>query len=142
MEFGFAFAAESAQPIPDGRFSVLGGGLDGYIAPSLPIIARSLALIVELRFKHDECGRKHSLKMQVMGPGGNKVQELDNIALAPEPDPHFPEHPMNLHVVINLINLVFDSTGFYKFVFISSDKTIGVMEFGIALAEPKADPGA
>ena len=55
MQLNFAFLANSAE-VADGRFLVLGGGIDGVTADTLPGILPSLSMVASIHFSEDECG--------------------------------------------------------------------------------------
>lgn len=70
MEFGFAFMANAAEVGQDGRFYALGGGIDGIAVDALPASIPAMAIVVQLRFRPEECGVEHRLRMTISRPDG------------------------------------------------------------------------
>src|SRR4051794_30106552 len=117
MELRFAFVANSAEVGPDGRFFVLGGGIDGIGVPSVPCIFPALTLLIRVHFWREECREAYQLHISMMNPDGTdspiaatvtgpqQVQTMEG----------FEELGANLDVAVNLFNIPFTQTGIHAF---------------------------
>ena len=72
MELNFAFLANSAEVI-DGRFFVIGGGIDGLTVPRIPAFVPALAVIASVHFDPDECGHDYQFRTTITLPDGNDM---------------------------------------------------------------------
>jgi hypothetical protein len=72
MRLGYAFLANSAKVAPDGRFHVLGGGIDGFKLPFIPTMLPTLAVVAAVHVPPEECGPSYQLRMKLTSPDGTE----------------------------------------------------------------------
>ena len=133
MELNFAFLASSAEVASDGRFFVLGGGIDGFNVTSVPGYVPTLAVIVSLHFPPDECGPDYPLLITISQPDGT-VMAGSHITtlLRPRIPPEAPDVGANLKVSINMFGLYFPQFGRHRMNFVVGDRPVGDVEFNVA----------
>lgn len=131
MKLVTVIAASTAEPMQDGLFSLLGGGLEGYVIPAVPAVT-SLALVVQLSFQPEECNTPHSLRTALNDPSGNKIFEGAPFEISPDIDPFFPERPVSAFPIVKFPLITFSSFGIYTFKFLNGSTELGRLEFGIS----------
>jgi hypothetical protein len=135
MRLNFAFLAQAAELVPDGRFFVLGGGIDRITIPSFPGVIPSLALVAELLFSGDEYAQPYPVRVTVTRPDG-KVQDLGEIlVLSPRAEPEWPERGRTAHLVCQINSFLIPLPGIYEFQFSIHDQHLG--EFSVRIAQPR-----
>ncbi len=140
MDLGFAFLANAAEVGPDGRFYVLGGGIDGITAASVPALLPAVAVVASVRFSAEECGRSHKLRLTITRPDGSDAGVEPSINLDPTAYPLLPQLGPDLKVAFNLFNFVLPEFGRYSFNFFIGDRRIG--DFCLNVAEPPPNAAA
>jgi hypothetical protein len=140
MKFGFAFVANYAEPLPDGKFSVVSGGLDGYLSPSLPTVVHFVSIVAGFKFSPEECDKEYEFGLSLIDPDGLEFA-LGAFKSTPRPDPYFAERPGSLHAVFNVVNWKINKYGFYYFQFSVDGERIGSMDFAIAPGESTGTAG-
>ena len=113
MKIDFAFLADAAQASPDGKFSVIGGGLTAIYAQKFPTLLQALALVVKLIATKDEVGLEHNLRIELINP-------LQVTAMPPlggkftiAPNLEHPDWPITAQFVITIAPIVFEIPGSY-----------------------------
>jgi hypothetical protein len=129
MHFVAAIAAASAEPMPEGLFSITQGGLEGYVVPTVPT-RTGLALVLQITFEPNECGKTYALRVILRGPDDDTIFEGANFELSPVTDPHFPNRVVFSFPIIRF-DITFDRFGVYYFLFIHEDAELGRLDFGI-----------
>jgi hypothetical protein len=130
MHFVTAIAAASAEPMSEGLFSLTQGGLEGYVVPTVPT-RTALALVLQITFKPNECGKAYALRVILRGPNGDTIFEGANFELSPVTDPHFPDRVVFSFPIIRFTDITFDRFGIYNFLFLHGDAEVGRLDFGI-----------
>lgn len=133
MKLGFAFLANYADLQADGRFSVSGGGIDGYVLDNLPTTIQTVALVACVVFEPQECGESYTVKLTYQVPRGVEQAMLMQPTLTPKLDAYFPERNENLYIVIPMSNWIITMVGFYNFHFYVNDVKLGSVEVGVAV---------
>jgi hypothetical protein len=129
MDIPFAFFAEHAQVMPDGRMNVLGLDTRHLVAPTFPLVLPSIFLVVKVIFEPEERTGKHRLTAQMVGPDeGTKLAPFIEMELVPPPPEH-PELKAALIAIVQIAGMSFPQAGSYTFP-VSVDgqelKTIGM----------------
>jgi hypothetical protein len=133
MELNFAFVASSAEVGPDGRFFVLGGGIEGFTIPRVPSVVAALAVVANLHFTPDECGAGYPLRVTLTRPSGaDGGLEIQSNVIANNPL-EIPDFGARVKVAISIYNLVLPEVGRYHFNFFVADRLIGNLEVNVAL---------
>ncbi len=139
MEFKYAFLANSAEVSTDGRFFVLGGGIDGISVAGFPAYLPALAVVASVHFSVEECGQEHQFRAALHLPDGTDLGAQASVPLRPTTLAEMPDTGPNLKVAIGLFGLGFPVGGTYSVNFYVGDRFIGELEFMVAEARPAKD---
>jgi hypothetical protein len=127
MKLAYAILADAAQVTPDGKFSILGGGIEILNSVALPAMVPSLALIIRLSLDPDSLSIQHILQVELVDPDG--LQSLANIAessFTPEQKISIKEGILpSTTFVFNFLGISFPKTGKYTFNIILDQEIIG-----------------
>jgi hypothetical protein len=137
MEFRFAFLANGAEVGPDGRFFVLGGGIDGISVPSVPIRFPALAALARFHFPQEECQGQHQVELTLTLPDGGDSGIRISATVTPEPNKHFGHPGANVDVAFSLYNLLLTQAGVYRLNFAVDGRRLGHHDVGV---EVSGDP--
>ncbi len=115
MELIYVILADAAQTHPDGKFSLLGGGIENINAPAFPAVHPGLSLVVRLRAQASEAKEPHDFRIDIAGPNdfyvtAGAIVGFRSAALQDDPD-----HPVAFNLIINMPILVFPEPGTYFF---------------------------
>jgi hypothetical protein len=141
MRLGFAFIANSAEASPDGRFHVIGGGIDGFTLPSLPSMIPTLALIVSLHFSSDECEQDYVFRLITSNPDGSDFGLNIAYPLAVRINPEVPDFGSHQKLVITFTGVSLSKSGKHRFIFYVNDAEVGQLEFNVGVV-PLPDQAA
>ena len=136
MELNFAFLANSAEVAPDGRFFVMGGGIDGFASHQVPGILPTLSVLASIRFSAEECGQDYHFWAKLVLPDGSlseSFSEMEAISvLSPRIPVETPGIGPNLKVSMSLVlGLVLPQFGMYRFDFFVRSHVIGHAYFNV-----------
>ncbi len=125
MELIYVIAADAAQANPDGKFSILGGGVETIHALTFPAVHPGLALVVRLSGQASEANQSHDFRVDIAGPNdfyvtAGGIAGFSSVALPEEPD-----RPTALNLVLNMPILVFPEPGTYLFRLYVDTKEVG-----------------
>lgn len=126
MQLQYAILADSAQILPDGKFVIMGGGVEYINAPSFPAMNPSLALVVRLSVNSQEVGHEHQFRLELLMPDGTTVLPIQgNTAFTPKPPTTSGiVVPLNYMFVVNFPGLVFPAAGKYAFRLVVDDRKV------------------
>ncbi len=143
MDLRFAFVANSAEVGPDGRFFVLGGGIDGISLREVPTVYPALAILCRIHFLQVECGLEHRIRLSITNPDGTVGPVLPECATTPiAMVPGHEDRGANLDVAFNLFGLPLPQEGEYGFHFVVDDIDIGAHSFFVRALGPERQGGA
>jgi hypothetical protein len=135
MELNFAFIANSAEVTPDGRFFVMGGGIDGFASHEVPGILPALSVLASIRFSAEECDRDYYFWAKLVLPDGSLSEtfsEKETISvLSPRIPVQTPGIGPNLKVSMSLFGLLLPQFGRYRFDFFVHSRVIGHAYFHV-----------
>ena len=115
MELIYVIAADAAQASPDGKFSLLGGGIENVYTPSFPAIQPGLALVVRLRAQASEAKEPHNFRVDIAGPNDFNATAGGIAGFRSIDSQDVPDHPVTLNLIMNMPILVFPEPGTYDF---------------------------
>jgi hypothetical protein len=130
-EFIHAFLANAAEMLPDGRFSALGGGIDGIAVPGFPATLPSVAIVLRFRIVQAEYHRGHVIGITLTRPDqtdigvGALVRHPGVQNMGPAIGPF--EQGMIVNVVVNLSLVSLTMPGVYVFNFTVDGAQIGTL---------------
>jgi hypothetical protein len=136
MELIYVIPADAAEANPNGKFSLLGGGIDNISVPAFPAVHPGIALVVRLRAQTSEAKQSHSFHINIDGPNNfqttpGAIAEFTPIALQSEPD-----RPIVLNLVMNIALLVFPEPGTYLFHLYVDNQEVGMFPLYVQLLNP------
>lgn len=125
MELIYVIVADAAQANLNGKFSVLGGGIENIYVPAFPAVHPGLGLVVRLSVQASEANQSHDFRVDIAGPNDYYVTaggtaRFSSVALHDEPD-----RSTTLNLVMNIPILVFPEPGTYLFRFYVDTKEVG-----------------
>ena len=132
MELAYTFLANGAELSGDGRFYVLGGGIDGIAVVAVPTAIPTIAAVCAIRFLPSECGQDHRLRVTLTRPDGSDDGLEAFVDLQPTLIPINPEVGPNLKVVFSIRNLQLPQLGSYRFNFCLGEQRIGSLDFQVS----------
>jgi hypothetical protein len=129
IELVHGFLASYANLDQEGRFSVIGGGVDAIAVPTFPASVPVFAIVARLRVPADEGSRSHRVDTRVYRPDGTLIRTAEPVTINPieEAGPRIGplEHGIIASLVLNIYNMHFDAAGVYRFDFVEGDHTLG-----------------
>jgi len=113
MELIYVIPADAAEASPNGKFSLLGGGIENIFVPGFPAIHFGLALVVRLRVLSSEAEQDHKFHVDIIGPDDFQVTSEVIVEFRPRALPGEPDRPITFTLVMNIPPLVFPESGTY-----------------------------
>jgi Family of unknown function (DUF6941) len=123
MEVSCAMLAAYAEISPDGRVSMISGDLDtvrvrGSFPATLPT---PLYLVITLAFPAAECEREYRTRVEIVGPDGAHLHQLEQTLFPPSPAPN---QRTKTGAVVAFYALTFPMAGDYVIRIILGDEVI------------------
>jgi hypothetical protein len=124
MDLAYAFFANAAERMPDGRIMVLGGDFDNIRGNAFPLTFPAFALLVKIRVEPRECGAEHRLRVEGTGPADFRLPLCD-LPFTPQIRDGHPERVVWFGISLTVYNSVFPQPGEYVFHFFVDDLELG-----------------
>lgn len=115
MELIYVIPADAAQAHHDGKFSLLGGGIETISAFTFPSVHSGLALVMRLRAQAAEFKESHDFRVDIAGPNDFYVNAVALTGFRSATSQDEPSHPVTFNLVINIPIVVFPEPGTYVF---------------------------
>jgi len=131
MKLEFLLFADSAVSAKDGVFSALNCGLDYFRCAEFPARKSSLVTIARIRFDSDEMDRPHEFLLELIGPGGDRLDPFIPVWVTPIRHPRYPDASNHMTIAITLYSLVFHEGGIHRFRLLSGDRLLGESPFEV-----------
>jgi hypothetical protein len=112
-EVAFAFLANSAELLADGRLVVIGPDIDQLFCVQIPTSAQ-LSFVVKLIFAAEESSRSHTVAIEYAKPDGTRARLTQSIPLSLRLNPGNPAADVKTAVVA-VLGLNLDAPGGYTF---------------------------
>lgn len=135
MKLEFLLLADSAVSAKDGVFSALNCGLDCFRCRAFPARKSSLVAIARILFDPDEMDRPHDFLLELIGPGGNRLDPAIPVTVTPIPYARHPDRPNHMTVALTVYSLSFSEAGFHTFRFSSGERVLGESPFEVFQSE-------
>jgi len=143
MDLRFAFLANSAEVGPDGRFFVLGGGIEGIGVGAVPMVCPALAVLCRIHFLREECGREYRIRLTMTYPDGTASDLASEIVTTPYAIVHgYEDRGGNLQVAFNVFGMRIPQEGEYSFHFGVDDIHVGDQSFFVRVLPGERAGGA
>lgn len=125
MELIYVIPADAAQAGPNGKFSLLGGGIENINALAFPAIQPGLALVVRLLVLASEAEQDHKFSVDITGPKDFRVISGDIAEFRPISSHGVSDRPFAINVILNIPLLVFPEPGKYHFCLYVDGQEVG-----------------
>lgn len=132
MELGFAFLANAGEIGPDGRFFALGGGIDGISVPSLPITIPALFVLIQLKFRPEECDIPYRFRMTETLPDGDSGRMESVTEFTPARGVVLTKTFIYQYLSVSIFGYHLTQEGEYRLNFLVNDNPIGELRFSVA----------
>jgi hypothetical protein len=137
MELIYVIPADAAEAGPNGKFSLLGGGIESIFAHAFPAIHPGLALVVRLRVQPSEAKQDHEFRVDIVGPNAINVTPGAMVLFKPEALLGDSERAVSFNLIMNISPLMFPEPGEYLgYLYIDGQK-LGT--FPLNVQQPKND---
>jgi hypothetical protein len=140
MELQDALFANAAEVSPDGRASVLGGGIEGVFIPTGAKVVPALSLVVRIRFTPADYGQIYRFQLKVTRPNGEDAGLSIETEVRVQRPPFYAERGTVNSIVVNLYGLIISGDGLYKFDILMNEQKIGATDLAL-VPEPLSQPG-
>ena len=112
MQLDFAFLAQYADYVTDGRMAIFGAGIDGVESSVVPFQAHPMCLVAKFLIAEEDAARSHFYRIEVIGPNGSRKLMLEDQALNTAVEPRG-RYPGGSNLIVNL-NINFMNIGLYN----------------------------
>jgi hypothetical protein len=133
MKLGYAFLANYAEQMDDGRFSVINAGIDGFLVKQLPETIAQKFIVAHFEFAPEDCGREYEFSLSLTEPSGQEHSFEGGSLLTPQRDKHFPDRPGGISTIFPIYKWDVSQTGIYMIKFYVGKKYSGSLSIGIAI---------
>jgi hypothetical protein len=131
MELIYVIPADAAQVSPNGKFSLLGGGIENINAHSFPAVQPGFALVVRLRVLASEAEQDHKFSIDIIGPKDFRVTSGNITEFKPTSLYGASDRPFAVNLVLNMPLLVFPEPGTYHFHLYVDSQEVGMFPLDI-----------
>jgi hypothetical protein len=131
MELIYVIPADAAQAVPNGKFSLLGGGIENINALAFPAVHSGLALVVRLRVLASEAEQDHKFSIDITGPKDFRVRSGDIAQFRPISSRSVPDRPFAVNLILNMPLLVFPEPGTYHFCLFVDGQQVGTFPLDV-----------
>ncbi len=131
MELIYVILADAAQTHPDGKFSLLGGGIETINALTFPALHPGLALVVKLGARVAEAKEPHDFRVDIAGPNDFYVTAVALTGFRSTVSQDEPDHPVTFNLIINIPILVFPEPGIYFFQLYVGAREVGKVPLNV-----------
>jgi hypothetical protein len=123
VEVEYAFLADAADaPQHGGKLYLLGAGFDELYAPGFPVVHPYMAFVVKVKFHPSECGRTHSLEIELWDPDGQRIGPKVGGSVRAERNPAHPTRAVFAQVILGMFGTQFPRPGTYEFHIVIDDQ--------------------
>jgi hypothetical protein len=131
MELIYVILADAAEANPNGKFSLLGGGIENIYAHAFPTVQPKLDLVMRLRPSASETEQDHEFRVELTGPNEYHAAlgDIGRFKLVPVLGASGGATAINL--VLNLQILLFPEPGTYHFHFYVDNQEIGTFPLNV-----------
>lgn len=115
MRIQFALLADAAQATPDGKFSIIGGGLDTIYAAKFPALHQSISMVIKLDVTKAEIGIEHTLRIELKSPLNATAMPPLVGKFTPQSNKDHPDWAVTAQLAITIAPLILETEGNYTF---------------------------
>lgn len=133
MQLDFAFLANVADYLQDGRLVIFGADIDGLQCPRLPALAPQLCLVAKFWVSPDEPTEGHTLSVDLTKPNGERAHLCANEPLQAVRNRSDTTGPSSAQAAVALV-AGFDAAGTYRFHVIADGQEVKEVPFHVNVA--------
>jgi len=141
MKVETAFLAQAAEVSGDGRIFVYGGGIEGLITPTVPLVVPQISIVVRLHFLLGECGTSHNLRITMSDSDGEDCGLDATVSVNPVVPEYMPDRGTRLFATFGVNYLKFDQFGVYAVNVFVGDERLDGFTIGVHQAKPPEEEG-
>ncbi len=134
MELSYVILADAAESTSNGKFSLLGGGVETIFAPAFPTVQPGLAIVAKLLALASETEQEHEFHIEITGHNGYHAP-LGDLRFRVVRGPEASESTA-INLIINMQILVFPEPGPYTLHFSVDHQEIGTAPLTAQLFDP------
>lgn len=123
MKLSYVILADAAESTSNGKFSLLGGGIETIFAPAFPTVQPGLAMVAKLLASASEIEQEHVFHIEITGPNDYHAP-LGDLKFTVVPLRGESESAM-INLIINMQVLLFPEPGAYTLHFSVDDQEVG-----------------
>ncbi len=124
MELSYVILADAAESTTNGKFSLLGGGVETIFAFAFPTIRPGLAVVARLLASETEAEQEHEFHIELTGPSEYRAP-LGGLQFVVLPRVSVSEEAIPLNLIINMQIIAFPEPGAYMLHFFVDNQEIG-----------------
>lgn len=136
MELIYVILADAAEATSNGKFSILGGGIENIYAAAFPTVQPGLAMVIKLRPAASEVELEHEFRVEITGPNEYHAARGDVVPFKIVSAPGTSDVATAINLVINMQILLFPEPGYYVFHFFVDSQEVGI--FPLHVQKPSA----
>lgn len=136
MELIYVIPADAAQADTNGKFSLLGGGIENINALAFPAVQPGLALVVRLRLLASETEQDHKFSVDIIGPNDFQVSSGDIAEFRLTSTSSVSDRPLAVNLILNMRLLVFPEPGIYHFHLNVDSQEVGTFPLHVQKINP------
>lgn len=141
MDLGYAFLANYAELTPDGHFSAVNAGIDGFVVEKLPERIVQKAIVAYFRFMAEECDRDYEVTLSLTEPDGQELVFDGSSRVSPRRDEYFPDRPGGINVIFPIYSWEIRREGIYVIRMYVNSVYSGELTLGIVHRPSEQDGG-
>jgi hypothetical protein len=126
MKLNYVILADAAETASNGKFSLLGGGVETIFAPAFPTIRSGLAMVAKLLASASETEQEHDFHIEITGPNEFHAP-LGDVRFTVIPRSGASDEGTPINLIINMQILLFPEPGPYMLHFSVDNQGIGTV---------------
>jgi hypothetical protein len=135
MQLHYMILADAAETTREGKFSLVGGGIEVLDLQIFPTFWPMLTAIISLTVEPSECGVQHIGRIQVMGPQDEFLNTLMFDFTPHENPPETTALPIRFRFLANLSGMRIDEPGLHHSSLLVDEREISSIPFLVLHAQ-------
>ena len=140
MQFSFAFLANVAEILIDGRIMAIGMDFDGIFCPQFPITV-PLILVTKIKLDPSEINLQHKCVIEITRPNGKRELLGTENTFDAKANPIDPNLPGGTAIIIKM-GVNFESAGLHLFHVLIDGEEVKSLPLDVRLSNPDVQPTA
>ena len=136
MKLDFAFLAQYADFVTDGKLAIFGAGIDGVQTSAIPFQSYSMSLVVKFLVDPEDEDRPHLYRIEITTPAGERKLVTENQVNVQRDETGVAQRGSNL--IVNL-NIHYSAAGLYYLHIVLDDADVKSLPISVSLV-PELNP--